>query len=151
MTAETIRDEIVLLIRDGDEYFYHGQLSLKYLQGIIPTIGDHLTLHPVGMGVGASRVVERHLAELVPADGGKSYSSFWLLVVEEVEGEHLFDLDRIVNSIFKEDFGGQVPSPTADSLDRSNRDPAYWTFERKELLRQEREARLAAMGKKKKP
>lgn len=34
---------------------------------------------------------------------------------------------------------------TVHELDRDNRDPAYWTKERKELLRQEREARLAKM------
>lgn len=34
---------------------------------------------------------------------------------------------------------------TAETLDRENRDPAYWTFERKEILRKEREARLAAI------
>lgn len=142
--ANTVRDEVVLLVRDGDEYFDHGRLSLSYLKNIVPTVGDHLTLHPDEVGIGACRVQARYLADLTPTDGGGPYASFWILVVEEVEGEHLFELDRIVQRIYKAEFNiiphGEPPSALGDTLDRSNRDPDYWTFERKE-----REARRAGM------
>ena len=149
MAANTVRDEVVLLVRDDDTYFDHGRLSLSYLKNILPAVGDNLTLHPDEVGVGACRVQERYLVDLTPTDGGEAYASFWVLIVEEVEGEHLFELDRAVHSIYKEEFGivwlGD-PLPTlADTLDRTYRDPAYWTPARKEILQKEREARLASI------
>lgn len=71
----------------------------------------------------------------------------WFLVVKEIEPD--FDLDDSLMLVYEEHFrwlfGSPMSAQPAETLDRSNRDPAYWTFERKELLRKEREARLAAL------
>jgi hypothetical protein len=92
--------------------------------------------------------------------GGRVNERFWVLVVRQIDEDHLFNLDDLIRGIHRYGFGNtwrgepyplqatEVPiretEPPTD-LDRKNRDPEYWTFERKELLRQEREARLAAM------
>jgi len=152
-----MRDEIVLLMRDGDKYFDHGRLSLSYLKNVVPCVGDFLTLHVEEEGLGVWRVERRYLADLTLTSNGDVAASFWVLVVEEIDenfGDHFFDLDRAVRRIHHDDFNivwlGEPlftsPIETAETLDRTNRDPEYWTFERKEILRKEREARLAAIS-----
>ena len=67
---------------------------------------------------------------------------------EEIDN-HFFGLDSILRRMREADFGYVPPDnegfEIVDDLDRNNRDPEYWTFERKEILRKEREARLAAI------
>jgi hypothetical protein len=149
----TIRDEIVVLMRSGDGYFDHDRLSLSRLKDIVPAIGDRLTLHVEDEGIATYQVEQRYLIDLRGSDDAHEDACFWTLVVDQIHEEHFFELDRVVRAIYREDFdttwnGEAIPlSPIdpADELDRDNHDPEYWTFERKEILRKEREARLAAM------
>lgn len=152
MTEEKVLDKIVVLMRDGDGYFDHDRLSLSCLNNVVPIIGDRLTLHLGSDGLGVYQVINRYLTDLRPddAEGGR----FWVLIVDQIHEDQFFKLDDLLRAIYREEFDGVWPTSTrfphrslktAENLDRSNRDPAYWTQERKELLRKEREARLAAI------
>ncbi|YBV97129.1 hypothetical protein M1D80_09595 [Phyllobacteriaceae bacterium JZ32] len=147
---DAIRDEIVVLMRSGDGYFDHDRLSLKQLQNSVPVIGDRLTLHPVDEGLAVYQVEQRYLVDMRPDVGDDC--RFWVLVVDQIDEDHFLKLDDALRHIHREEFDVvwlQMPPSeptsveTVDDLDRNNRDPAYWTPKRKEILRQEREARLA--------
>lgn len=151
MTEDKIRDEVVVLMRDGQGYFDHDRLSLSHLHHAVPIIGDRLTLHLGGDGLAVYQVINRYLVDMSPDDAESG--RFWVLIVDQIHDDHFFAMDDLLRAIYREGFNGvwpgyEFPLPiveTAETLDRSNRDPAYWTFERKEILRKEREARLAAM------
>ncbi|RJT32817.1 hypothetical protein D3227_25815 [Mesorhizobium waimense] len=144
MNDDTVRDEIVVLMRSGDGYFDHDRLSLKRLKNVVPCIGDRLTLHLEDEGLAVYQVENRYLVDLRPDDED---CGFWVLIVDQIHEDHFYKLDEAVRRIHREGF--QVvwlseplevgPIDTAETLDRSNRDPSYWTFERKEILRKERE------------
>ncbi len=150
-TRHDLRDEIILLQRFGDEYCDFGRLSLSSLRNIVPAVGDTLTDHIFETGVGASRVVDRYLADFWSEEDVHPRCRCWVLVVEQLEdlGSHFFELDTILRRVREANFG-VVPFHSEEielisDLDRDNRDPAYWTPARKEMLRKEREARLAAI------
>lgn len=157
MNEWVVRDEIVVLMRDGKGYFDHDRLSLSYLNNVVPIIGDRLTLHLLEDGLAVYQVINRYLVDMRPDDADPC--GFWVLVVDQIDEDHFFELDDILRRIHREEFdvflpGRPIPPApieTAETLDRSNRDPEYWTFERKEILRKEREARLAAMRSQEKP
>jgi len=146
-----LRDEIVLLQRFDDEYCDFGRLSLTSLRNVVPAVGDTLTDHVFETGVGVSRVVDRFLADFWSEEDVHPRCRCWVLVVEQPEeiDNHFFGLDSILRRMREADFGYVPPDnegfEIVDDLDRNNRDPEYWTFERKEILRKEREARLAAI------
>lgn len=146
-----MRDEVVLLVRDGDEYHFHGTLSLQYLNYIVPVVGDLITYQIEDSGIGLSRVDQRILVDMTATDAKDPTACCWTLVVSEVEDDRFQDLDMVMRAIRNADWTippvdlSDLASETVDDLDRDNRDPAYWTPDRKELLRKEREERLAAM------
>lgn len=150
MPRSIMRDEIVLLVRDGDDYFDFGRLSRTHLDNVIPVIGDTLTEHIAEAGIGMCRVVDRFLADFRSEEGAHDPLTCWVLVVEQPDEceDHFFGLDKVLQRIREANFSmvsmpNQFTAETLETLDRDNRDPAYWTFERKEILRKEREARLA--------
>lgn len=108
-------------------------------------------MHPPYGGLAAYEVTDRIHTTIPSRNIEEPDFSTWTLLVDEILSEELFEYDKIIREIH---FGVYEPlvalEETIDDLDRSNRDPAYWTKERKELLRQEREARLAEVkaGKK---
>ncbi|WP_421579765.1 hypothetical protein [Shinella sp. M31] len=164
MTEPTIRDEVVVLMKDGDGYFDHDRLSLKCLMNIVPAIGDRLSLHLGDEGLGVYLVEERYLVDL--NDNDREDGCFWVLVVDQHPDDHSFEFDAVVRAIYRENFdktwknkaivpalvGPAVYDPVPPpSLPKSKRvshkmkDPAFWTPERKEAMRKKREARLARM------
>ncbi|WP_146149005.1 hypothetical protein [Pseudaminobacter soli (ex Li et al. 2025)] len=76
-----------------------------------------------------------------------------MLVVDQHDEDHSDEFDDIVRAIHRADFatiwkGGVIastPAAISEKLDYANRDPEYWTQERKRRLQKEREARLAAI------
>ncbi|MBB6013463.1 hypothetical protein HNR59_002852 [Aquamicrobium lusatiense] len=123
--------------------------TAKYFDGNIPIPGDTIVTCPGSVALVSYRVIDRYFI----TDG--FFDRGWALLVERVAkapdlaelGRQWVEDTKFFNELQDEDpnqwKGGWI-SP--EKLDRSNRDPAYWTFERKELLRQEREARVAAMS-----
>lgn len=147
-----MRDEIVLLVRDGDDYFDFGRMSRSHLDNVIPVIGDTLTEHITEMGVGMCRVVDRFLADFRSEEGEHDDLTCWVLVVEQPDDceDHFFGLDKVLQRIREENFSmvftpNHITIEAAEALDYASRDPAYWTPERKRRLQKEREARLAAI------
>lgn len=141
-----------------DALFIYGA---RYFDGIIPSPGDTIVVGEGEFGNRIFRVLDRYFVTHLGLDRG------WALFVEQLEDDR--DLDELARQwaedtkLFNEasdnldDDGGTAkeriwpPIETAETLDRDNRDPAYWTFERKEILRKEREARLAAIKAGKEP
>ncbi|TIN98300.1 MAG: hypothetical protein E5Y03_25055 [Mesorhizobium sp.] len=150
-----VRDEIVVLMRHGNDFVDHDRLSLSELKNVLPCIGDRLSLHVDEEGHAVYRIEARYLIDLRSSTDAREDARFWALVVDQFDEDHSDKFDDIVRAIYSEDFAtiwkGSAISPasrpieTAETVDRSNRDFAYWTFERKEILRREREARLAAI------
>lgn len=154
MDEESIRDEIVVLMRSGDGFVDNDhRLSLADLRNTVPIIGDRLSLHLEEEGLAVYRVLDRYLVDLRFSSDGGNDALFWVLVVDQFDEDHSHEFDQLVRAIYREEFATSwrreaipsAPVQTAETLDRTNRDPAYWTFERKEILRKEREARLAAI------
>ncbi|NVD41320.1 hypothetical protein HT585_20805 [Ensifer sp. HO-A22] len=163
MVDETVRDEIVVLMRSGDGYFDHDRLSLRHLKNVVPSIGDRLTLHLDDEGLGVYQVEQRYLADLRLVDNGGDDGCFWVLVVDQFHEDHFCELDLTVRAIYREDFhrtwkGAVIPAappqyepvpppdlPKSKRISHKMKDPAYWTPERKETMRKKREARLARM------
>ncbi|NGN45350.1 hypothetical protein G6N74_30370 [Mesorhizobium sp. CGMCC 1.15528] len=102
VNASGIRDEIVVLMKDGDGYFDHDRLSLRYLKNVVPCIGDRLTLHLEDEGLGVYQVINRYLVDLRPDDYEEC--GFWALVVDQIHEDHFFELDSAVRKIQREDF-----------------------------------------------
>lgn len=142
-------DEVILMEREGGKFYECYTLSLAAMGGVVPVIGDRLTVHPPYGGLAAYDVVARFLSEMIPSANpeDRAVVMSWVLVVEPIDLENekewseLLDFDRVIRGMH--DVAVTYIGETVHELDRSNRDPAYWTKERKELLRQEREARLA--------
>lgn len=148
-----VRDEIVVLMRDGKNFVEHDRLSISELRNTLPIVGDRLTLHIDDVeGHAAYRVLDRYLVDLRSCTDTGEDATFWVLVVDQFDEDHSDEFDDIVRAIYRQDFAtvwrGEsvtpVPAASPKKIDRTNRDPEYWTFERKELLRKEREARLEA-------
>lgn len=140
-------DDVIILFRDKDGYYNEDRLTLQEMGNILPSIGDKWTIHPQFGGIGAYLVCERYLINIFKGFDSPTGQTAWILVVEEIENDELFEFDRVVREIFDAEVSEEALAEfhVLETLDRSNRDPAYWTFERKELLRKEREARLAAI------
>lgn len=147
-----ISDKVMVLERGSDgKHACTDALSMAQLNNHVPGYGDRISLLLDQGGLLLREVVGRYFLEYHEEGTGHTVWT-WFLVVKEIEPD--FDLDDTLMEVYEEHFRwrfGYATSPapieTAETLDRSNRDPAYWTFERKEILRKEREARLAAMGK----
>lgn len=137
--------EILVLIRQARS-FDEDHLTLESTGGVIPNIGDKITLHPPYGGLAAYEVTDRIHTSIPSKNMEEPDFSTWALLVEEIESDELYEYDKIIREIH---YGVYEPlvvlEETVDDLDRDNRDPAYWTPERKELLREEREERLAKM------
>lgn len=123
---------------------------LSEFGGVCPGVGDHIATWLTGDPFTYYIVRSRCFIEAGGRDRG------WALVVQEVKPtpplENLTE-DWLADTKFIreceeadecEDVPATVPAthavPTSEKLDRSNRDPAYWTPERKDILRREREA-----------
>lgn len=154
MTTWQILDDIVVLLRAGGKLVDHDRLRLSELRQTLPGVGDRLTLHVDDEGIAIYRVADRYLVDLNSTFDANGDARFWVLVVVQDDDDNFVEeIDDMVRAIYRADFASvwtqqQVPQTTGETvkdLDRKNRDPAYWTFERKELLRLKREARLAAM------
>jgi|GEM_PF-3422347 len=136
---------------------------LSEFGGVCPSVGDHIATWLTGDPFTYYIVRSRCFIDARGRDRG------WALVVHEVKPspplENLLE-DWLADTKFireceesDEDEDVPVTAPatsgaaTAEKLDRSNRDPAYWTPERKEILRREREATVAALktGKTRRP
>lgn len=150
-----VADSVLILERGtGGKFSLRETISLESLKNTVPVFGDRIVLLIDGAGTSIVEVVERYFLDYVEEKTGNELL-VWVLIVREIEPDYQDDLDESLMEIYKADLRlwlGTSPGETAKAetladLDRSNRDPAYWTFERKELLRQEREARLAAMKK----
>lgn len=114
--------------------------------GCVPNVGDVLSHWVLTDLNGHFLVVHRHFIHAQGNDCG------WALIVEEIKDDRsnamLAEWAYDTKAFSEAEVYEPTQSPSveaAEHLDRSNRDPAYWTFERKELLRKEREARLAAI------
>lgn len=163
MVEDTVRDEIVVLMRSADGYFDHDRMSLAHLRNVVPAIGDRLTLHLEDEGLAVYQVQQRYLVDLRLADNGKDDSCFWVLVVDQFHEDHFHELDLAVRAIHREDFArtwknAAIPPapprydpvappnlPKSKRISDKMKGPAYWTPERKEAMRKKREARLARM------
>jgi hypothetical protein len=153
MEEYSIRDEIVVLMRDGNDFVAHDRLSLSELKNVLPNIGDRLTLHIDDAGHAVYRIEARYLIDLRSSTDAGEDARFWVLVVDQHDEDHSDEFDDIVRAIHRADFAtiwkgvAIAPTPAAipEKLDYANRDPAYWTPERKRRLQKEREARLAAI------
>lgn len=124
---------------------------LSEFGGVCPSVGDHIATWLTGDPFTYYVVRSRCFIEAGGSDRG------WALVVQEVRPkaplENLVE-DWLEDTKFirecgeadeEEDGPPTASPPTPKELDRSNRDPAYWTPERKEMLRLEREANVAAL------
>lgn len=124
---------------------------LSEFGGVCPNVGDHIATWLTGDPFTYYAVRSRCFIEAGGRDRG------WALVVQEVrptaplanlvedwlaDTKFIRDCERADK---EEDGPPKAPPPTPEELDRSNRDPAYWTPERKEMLRREREATLAKL------
>jgi hypothetical protein len=140
-------DDVVILVRDDRGYHDQDRLSLKKIGGILPVIGDMWAVHPHLGGLAAYRVVERFLSNIIIDPDDRDHEWYWIVVVEQIENDELFDFDNVVREIFDAQVSDEqfAEFKILDSLDCDNREPAYWTRERKEILRKEREARLTVI------
>lgn len=161
MVDDTIRDEIVLLMRSGDGYFDYDRLSLRHLRNVVPSIGDRLTFHAEDEGLGVYQVEQRYLVDLRFADDGGDDGCFWVVIVDQFHEDHFCELDLTVRAIYRADFdrtwkGAAIAAappqyepapppalPKSKRISHKMKDPAFWTPERKEAMRKKREARLA--------
>jgi len=141
--------------REGGEFEVLFIYSVKFFDGIVPAPGDTIAIGEGEFGSRIFRVLDRCFVTHFGGDSG------WALFVEQPEDDG--DLKefaqwwaedtKLFNAAAHDmDDGGDIADEriwplveTAETLDRDNRDPAYWTFERKEILRKEREKRLAAI------
>ncbi|TIV98870.1 MAG: hypothetical protein E5V85_09775 [Mesorhizobium sp.] len=141
----------MLLERSGDGKFgLRDTLSLESLKNAVPVFGDRIALLLDEGGMSILEVVERYFLEYVE-EKSNDHLLTWFVIVKEIDPEYRDDLDESLMEIYRGGLrlwlatGPPAPTETIETLDRSNRDPAYWTVERKEILRKEREARLASM------
>lgn len=123
--------------------------SAKYFDGNIPIPGDTVMSGHGDDKLTFYRVLDRYFVAHHWFDRG------WALLVERIDGSpDLAEMGRqwaedtkFINDPDDIDFDEPAtplaPIETAEMLDYANRDPAYWTLERKHRLQKEREARLA--------
>lgn len=114
-------------------------VSIGYLGGSLPNVGDVLALWDRANWL---EVVSRHFVVHSQADRG--WALIGIPVGRDRKTKLIFDQwgqDTRDFAVFEDE---EVVQSALD-LDRTNRDPDYWTVERKEILRLEREARVAAI------
>jgi hypothetical protein len=140
-------DDVVIVLREDGKYYDQDHLYLSELGNVLPNIGDTWTVHPPFGGVAAYRVVERYLS-MIDNTEPQNNSRAWVLVVEQIEGQSVFEFDSVILRIFDAQVSNKnlAKIDALEDLDRTNRDPDYWTAERKKLLREERESRIAAIN-----
>ncbi|KXF78530.1 hypothetical protein ATN84_01690 [Paramesorhizobium deserti] len=152
--VEIVSDTVLVIRREGDDEFdLETTLKLSDMHNNVPGFGDRISLLLDEGGLRLMEVVGRHFLEYVEEKTNDRWLT-WFVIVEEVDPPYRDNLDEWLMGYFKDEF--RFPDvlhhgkPTGESilaeeLDRENRDPAYWTPKRKEILRQEREARLATI------
>ncbi|MBZ9904777.1 hypothetical protein LB557_01985 [Mesorhizobium sp. BR115XR7A] len=148
-----VADSVILLERGNDGKFsLRDTIPLESFRNTVPVFGDRIALLIDGAGTSIVEVVERYFLDYIE-EATNNELLVWLLIVKEVEPDYRDDLDESLMEIYKADLRLWLsvepsrvthPTETLADLDRTNRDPAYWTFERKEMLRKEREQRLAS-------
>lgn len=150
-------DEVIVLLRESGKYHDHDRLYLSLMHNILPSFGDRLTWHiDEEDGLATYEVVERYCSRLIIDNFGNE-GSYWVLVVEQIHNEALERFDIAMRQIHSEEYQRRQPKGGGaeverlgewkrETLDRNNRDPEYWTKERKQILQKEREARLAAIA-----
>lgn len=83
MEEYSIRDEIVVLMRDGNDFVDHDRLSLSDLKNVLSNIGDRLTLHIDDAGHAVYRIEARYLIDLRSSTDAGEDARFWVLVVDQ--------------------------------------------------------------------
>lgn len=120
MEEHSIRDKIVVLMRDGNSFVDLDRLSLSDLKNVLPNIGDRLTLHIDDEGHAVYRIESRYLIDLRSSTDAGADALFWVLVVDQYDEDHSDEFDDIVRAIHREDFAtiwkGEAVSPALAAI-----------------------------------
>lgn len=133
----------------ADRYELMIGTDLEAFGGVCPNVGDNIATWLTGRPFAYFVVQSRCFVECPRGDRG------WALIVEDVgPAQPLVNLveDWAEDSKFfreceeaeEAEEAAAAEQAKLENLDRTNRDPAYWTPERKAILRREREANIAA-------
>lgn len=136
---------------------------LSAFLGAVPVIGDRITLDiyhddQEGDGIAITEVVGRHFVRYIAEISGVECYA-WFVLVKTIEADDAVELASAFGEVFRREFRDlwrtpRTPPPTCAPIppppypkskraSRKNKDPDYWTPERKEELRKKREARVA--------
>lgn len=163
MEEQVLEEVYVLSPVSNGGYQYIDNIPLSALKGVVPNVGDRITLdlynNDEGDGLAVEEVIGRHFVRYInESNGDEAYA--WFLVVETVELDHTSKLAEAIGDVFRNELRPTEPAVVAPpvhdpvpppSLPKSKRishkmkDPEFWTPERKEAMRKKREARLARM------
>lgn len=139
---------IIIIEKYGNDYHEFELTDLDFFSGEMPAFGDRVTLLAPEDGYAIFEVIGRYPTTHVDDNNATEWRP-WVIVIEQIEPDDFSGIERLIRDIRHRehpegaDTVAEIEEP--EEIDRDNRDPAYWTFERKEILRKEREARLAAM------
>lgn len=144
--------ELRIYVKDGDDDFELMMTAdIEFFGGVLPMVGDLYSTWRTAVDQSTYRVIARHVVEKPRPK--------WALIVEELP-ESVATLNWWTAWINDSTWLDHLPTESDEAserskerlgewkkekLDRNNRDPAYWTEERKQILQKEREARLAAI------
>jgi hypothetical protein len=162
---EQVLEEVYILspVSNGG-YEFIDTIPMSALKGVVPNLGDRITLdlynNDEGDGLAVEEVIGRHFVRYFDeSDGDEAYA--WFLVVQTVELDHTSKLAEAIGAVFRNELRPIAPPtktlpvvydpvlppklPKSKRISHKMKDPAFWTPERKEVMRKKREARLARM------
>ena len=128
--SDTDADVVIFEKHNDGTYFESDRTTLNLLGNVLPGFGDRLTLLVPEEGIAVYEVVGRYRVNMIGDDNEDDWNP-WVLVVEQVDLDEFFSLERAIREVRRHDLALERMCAAPEVLDRSNRDPAYWTFERK--------------------
>lgn len=166
MEEHVFEDVYVLSCVSSGEYQCIDTIPLTAFGGIVPIVGDRLTLDlyndDEGDGLAVEEVIGRHFVRYICENSGEEAYA-WFLVVQTVDLNYAPELGGAIGIVFRDELRFTAPPaqaappvyepvappklPKSKRISHKMKDPDFWTPERKEAMRKKREARLARMAK----